>query len=159
MTIVQPYPFKGDDFEEVYALARVFCERLYNAGLSVSLPDGFRSNTKTYPDHDRSVTIIEVFPDIAVAEQFELAAKIYADVTAKPKPKQEAAHELKLAKGHHLELFQDTDGWLFVDCHEDHRQVVARDVPELEISSFLRHYLQNDHSDDFGPFLDPDDLP
>lgn len=82
--IIQPYAFKGDDFNAVYAQARQFCARLHDAGLSVSLPDGFRSNTKTYPDYDRSVTVIEVFPDIAVAEQFELAEKIYADVMAKP---------------------------------------------------------------------------
>lgn len=81
--MLQPFAFKGD-FDETYILARAFLYRLSLAGVSVSLPDGFRSNTKTYPDYGTSVTIIEIFPDIATAEQVEMIEDIHAAVLAFP---------------------------------------------------------------------------
>lgn len=158
--IVQPYAFKGGDFDEVYAQAREFMSCLRVDGVSVTLPDGFRSVTKYYPDWQQTMTVIEVFPDISVDEQIPMIERIYKTVKSGREPvAEETADEgLKLGKGHRLELFQDADGWLLVDCHEDHRQVVFRDVQSGVLDS-VRHYLQREPGDDFDPFLDADDMP
>jgi hypothetical protein len=80
--IIQPYAFKGSDFDEVYAQARDFIERLHTeAGISVELPDGFRSVTKHYPDHDTTMTVVEVFPTITDASQINLVEKVFIAVT------------------------------------------------------------------------------
>lgn len=160
--MLQVFPFKGEEFGDVYRQARAFLYALSLSGISVSLPDGYRANTKFYPDYQTTMTVIEIFPDIVTAEQVETVEAIYADISANrlhneaPAPADEV---LKLGKGHRLELSLDTDGWLLVDCHEDQRQVVFRDVQSPDVLESIRHHLKRDPGDDFDPFLDSEDLP
>lgn len=169
--IIQPYAFKGE-FDETYAKARAFLVRLRDAGMSVTLPDGFRSNTKTYPDYDRSVTVIEVFPDISVDEQIETIEKIFADIMAKPEPEDSAdvVEAKRLIANMDLGLeWSEGEGWMLrrPGCAPD--EVVFWGVPENKMLRAVKRHLgllrPDGESvlagDDFDPFLpyDENNLP
>src|SRR5690242_5593860 len=57
--MLQMYPFHGTDVQEVYGKLNSFLQELAIIGVIVEM-DHVRSNTKYYPDWDRTATTIEV---------------------------------------------------------------------------------------------------
>lgn len=157
--MLQVYYFYGyDNMQAAYDQLNRFLVDVSEIGVYVP-NENVVVNTKTYPDHGTTATTITV---ALYFNQPELIGKVrdihrtVVDGTQEPAPKDEG---LKLGKGHRLELSLDTDGWLLVDCHEDQRQVVFRDVQSPDVLESLRHHLKREPGDDFDPFLDSEDLP
>lgn len=164
--MLQPFAFKGEEFSDVYRSVRAFLYRLSLSGISVSLPDGYRSNTKYYPDYGSTMTVVEVFPDIAVAEQVEQVETIYADVLAmnlypdasatveEPSYPIEEASLLLSNAGAKMFLDYCKDGWLLIDKSDGGH--VFYGVPRDEVLDRVKYVLgiENTADDpDFDPFL------
>lgn len=83
----QLYPFRGNDYAQVYGQANGFLQQLNDvSGIEVKR-DEVREDTKNYLDYDRAVTTVSVcvqFVDGLKAAQMAQVAKVaalYAELT------------------------------------------------------------------------------
>lgn len=159
--MLQIYHFYGyDNMQAAYDQLNRFLVDVSEIGVYVP-NENVAVNTKTYPDHGTTATTITVA--LYFHQNKDLVSQVrelhQSVVSSQPSSAGAGADEgLKLGKGHRLELSLDTDGWLLVDCHEDRRQVVFRDVQSPDVLESIRHHLKRDPADDFDPFLDSGDL-
>lgn len=171
--MLQIYPFYGDDVQDIYRKLNCFLQELAIIGVIVD-PEHVRSNTKYYPDWDRTATTIEVcvFSDSLSPQNPASQIRDLHQTVVNGKPETEPmgtgseliAQARALLEEHKspavLEYLAD-EGWRLRTDQTPDFSIEFWGVSDHEIVERVKRYLgikEEKPADDFDPFLDSDDL-